>query len=412
MNDGALDRRGRLLTLVTAFLGWMFAGVIMALVNLAGRAATRSFGILDETDAAEWFSRYVSAFLLGAAAGGLLFGWLGDRAGRVRAMGLSVILYSAMIGLAYFSRGPYAYLGMLFLSSLGVGGMWPNGVALVSEAWPNVSRPLLAGLIGTSANLGLALLGYLASQIEITPESWRWVLLVGAAPAGLGLLILAAVPESPRWLAARAARAGRPSSPVREVFRPPLLRSTLLGISLGAIPLLGNWGAANWVVPWADHVGGSLDPLLKGWAQTARSLGGALGSLLGGWLASVLGRRTTYFLVSLASLAASEVLFGLLTPRDGLFLPLVFTLGFFGTVFFGWLPLYLPELFPTHVRATGSGVSFNFGRVITAFGVLGTGRLMKAFGGDYAAAAQVTSLVYVLGMIVILFAPDTSRREV
>ncbi|MFN0197380.1 MAG: MFS transporter, partial [Planctomycetaceae bacterium] len=81
-------------------------------------------------------------------------------------------------------------------------------------------------------------------------------------------------------------------------------------------------------------------------------------------------------------------------------------------VFFGWLPLYLPELFPTHARATGSGVSFNFGRILTATGVLATGALTAYYQEDYARAGRVTSLVYALGMIIILFAPDTSKKKI
>ena len=132
---------------------------------------------------------------------------------------------------------------------------------------------------------------------------------------------------------------------------------------------------------------------------------------MGGWLASRFGRRTTYFVVSLASLLSSIFVFWTLTPGAPGFLAGVFVLGFFGTVYFGWLPLYLPELFPTRVRATGSGVTFNFGRIVTAFGVLGAGQLMVAFDGDYARVGQVTCMIYVLGMLLIWLAPDTSKLQ-
>ena len=94
-----------------------------------------------------------------------------------------------------------------------------------------------------------------------------------------------------------------------------------------------------------------------------------------------------------------------------MFLYWVFAIGFFGTIYFGWLPLFLPELFPTSVRATGTGVSFNWGRILTAVGVLGTGQLMVQFQGDYAKVGQITCLVYVMGMVVIWFAPDTSKTK-
>jgi MFS family permease len=142
-----------------------------------------------------------------------------------------------------------------------------------------------------------------------------------------------------------------------------------------------------------------------------RAGGGALGSLLGGWLASLLGRRLTYFLISFSSFLISQYIYRFLMPLDAPFQYWVFTLGFVSTVFFGWLPLYLPELFPTAARATGTGVAFNFGRIATAAGVLGAGALMSYYGGDYAKVGQITSLVYALGMVIILFAPDTTRKR-
>ncbi len=411
--DDELSGPERILIVITAFLGWFGAGLIMVLVPLAGRSANISFfGPGNEAEVGNWFARYICAFLLGAAVGGLLFGWLGDRIGRAKAMGWSIICYSALTGLTYFVQSPSQLVVLRFLACMGIGGMWPNGVALASEAWANVSRPLLAGLIGTSANLGFMLLAFVAMYQPITPESWRWVFLVGAVPGVLGIVVLFTVPESPRWLATtRAQSIESTSSPVAEVFRPPLLKYTMIGICLGMIPLLGNWGGANWLVPWAGQVGGEEDPFLKAWTQWTRSGGAAIGALMGGWLASRFGRRRTYFLVSLASLISSIYVFWTLTPGDQGFLAGAFVLGFFGTVYFGWLPLYLPELFPTRVRATGSGVTFNFGRIATAIGVLGVGQLMIAFDGDYARVGQVTCMVYVLGMIIICFAPDTSKMQ-
>ena len=284
------------------------------------------------------------------------------------------------------------------------------------RAWPNVSRPILAGLIGTSANLGFMGLSLIAKipGMEITPDQWRWVMVLGSTPAILAVLIWLWVPESPKWLAGRVASDDKSAStgnPMTEVFRPPLLRCTILGICLGTIPLMGNWGSANWTVPWAGQVGGLEAPALKASTQLSKSTGGAIGALLGGWLASRLGRRKTYFLISLISLFISFIIFRYLKPGDPTFLIWVFWIGFFGTLYFGWLPLYLPELFPTRVRATGSGVSFNFGRILTALGVLGTGQLMLAFEGDYARVGQVTCLIFVMGTIVILFAPDTSQKK-
>jgi MFS family permease len=406
----ALSRSGRWLVFWSAFLGWMFAGLVMAIGTLAARTVVRSLGVEDEAEISRWFARCQAAFLLGAAGGGLLFGWLGDRFGRAKAMGWSIVWYSVWTGVTIWVETPLELLVLRAVACLGVGGMWPNGVALASEAWPNVSRPALAGVLGMSANFGLALLALLSFRWAITPENWRWVFAAGAAPVVLGVFVLAVVPESPRWLRERGAAGTKRPSAV-EVLRGRLLWHTLVGIALSTVPFLGNWVGTNWAMPWADNVGGAADPTLKSWTQFLRSAGGALGSVTGGWLASLVGRRSAYFLISLASLGSSAYLFWCLTPLDDSFLVWVFVMGFSGTVYFGWLPLYLPELFPTRVRATGTGVTFNFGRIATAFAALWAGEIAHAFGGDYARIGQITCLVYVVAMLLAFAAPDTSRRE-
>jgi hypothetical protein len=197
----------------------------------------------------------------------------------------------------------------------------------------------------------------------------------------------------------------------RELFRPPLLRYTIIGILLGAVPQMGNWGSINWLVPWADQVQDEAGMHgLTAATQWTKSSGAAIGSLIGGWVACACGRRLAYFLISFLSLSFSFYIFNNLSPLDKTFLGWVFVQGAIGTVYFGWLPLYLPELFPTRVRATGTGVAFNWGRIVTAAGVLWSGQLMMSFEGDYARVGQITCLVYVVGMIVICFAPDTHRN--
>jgi SHS family sialic acid transporter-like MFS transporter len=324
-------------------------------------------------------------------------------------MGISILWYSVFTGLSYLVTTPLQMCVMRFVACMGIGGMWPCGVALVSEAWDDVSRPTLAGLIGTSANLGIALLSIIVKQIgkispayELTPDSWRWIFVLGAIPTGLGIFVLVAVPESTRWLAGRSA-AAKQISPLSEVLRPPLLKSTLSGIALGTIPLLGAWGSQKWILPWAGQVGAQIgQESLKADTQTCWAVGAAIGSLCGGWLATLFGRRTTYFLVSLFSLMLSQAIFGLLDPTQGWrFLVPVFVLGLVATVYFGWLPLFLPELFPTRVRATGSGVS--------AVVVLTISGFVAQMQSNYAHIGSITSWIYVGGMIVILLVPKTAE---
>jgi MFS family permease len=388
----------------------------MGLGPLAARPAARDllFGPVaasaavspeDEAQVGAWFAWYLCAFLLGGAVGGAVFGRLGDRAGRVRAMGWSILCFSAFTGAGWLAQTPGQLLVLRFLASMGVGGMWPAGVALVSEAWPSASRPTVAGAMGMAANVGIAVMAVIGQRVRVTPDSWRWAMLVGAIPAVLGVVVLLAVPESPRWLAQRAgAGGGASAAPLVEVFRPPLLGRTALGILLGAVPLVGTWASGKWLIPWADASGADAAGAQAVWAA-----GAVVGGAAGGWVADLLGRRLTYFLISLGSLLLNGAIYRGLTPADPAFLPAVFALGVVATLFFGWLPLYLPELFPTRVRATGSGVTYNTGRLASAAGVLAAGGLMSLFRGDYARVGEVTAWVYGLGMVVILFAPDTTR---
>ena len=174
--------------------------------------------------------------------------------------------------------------------------------------------------------------------------------------------------------------------------------------------MIGAWAASKWVIPWADKMGGTTRAGYKAVTQGYWAVGATLGSFFGAQLASLIGRRFCYFLISLGSVSLTAAIFLFSMPLNAEFLPLVFCQGFVATLFFGWLPLYLPELFPTRVRATGSGIAYNVGRFATAGGVLVTGSLVAVFGGDYAKVGAAGSIIYALGMIAIWFAPDTTGK--
>lgn len=418
-----LSRRQRYVVLGAAFLAWMFAGLEISLFILIHRQmAPELLGpSTPERDVTRWFAWFQCAFLFGAAAGGWLFGALGDRIGRTTTMGLSVVCYSLFTLVGYYVESVELMLAARFLACLGVGGVWPNAVALVAEAWPNASRPFLAGLLGAAANVGFVLLGFIGYLFPIEADSWRWTLLVGASPAVLGLAILRLVPESPRWLANRSTASDRPAerSPLRDVLTPPLLSRTVLGVMLAAIPVVGSAANANWLVPWTDHAqqerakerGETInkpDAREKAKTQMTRSGGAVFGSLLGGILASALGRRLSYFFISLGALAASTYIFSQLDPLHPQFQVFAFVLGFVGITYFGWLPLFLPELFPTRVRSTGTGISFNTGRVVAALVVLSAGFLLDQFSGDYSQVGLWSGMIYGVGMLMIWFVPRTT----
>ena len=407
------------LTLLAAFLGWMFDGMEMGIFPLVAGPALRQMaehsGVLAGSDLAaefvkHWMGIITAFFLLGAAAGGLVFGWLGDRIGRVKAMTWSILFYSGFTGLCYFAKDPTQLAGLRFLAALGMGGEWSLGVALVMECWPEKRRPILAGAIGASANLGYAAIAIIALQWKITDNSWRWVMLVGALPAALTFLIRLFIPESEKWIASVKKGA---SSPLREIFSPQYRRRTFLGIAFASVALLVSWGIVQWIPLWADEMvraTGQKDDYLKAKIQLASALGATFGSLLAPVVGGILGRRITYFLLCTASLATCEWLFLGVHQFDWVFMAVTALVGCFTASFYGWLPLYLPELFPTRARATGQGLSFNFGRVFAAIGVLQMANLMRFFGGSYPKAGATIALIYLLGMALIWLAPETKGR--
>jgi MFS family permease len=409
----ALSKSGRLIVLFAAFGGLLFDGMELGLMPIASLSVTKSLLGAGYTDklGGDWFAWLTASLMLGAAVGGICFGSLGDRIGRTRALGVSILFYSLFSGLGTFVTSLEQMLLLRFFVGLGVGGVWPNGVALVSECWPNVSRPIVAGIMGAGINAGILILSQIARLWHITPESWRWLFGWSAVPAVLGIATLWIIPESPRWLASRsAAKSTGASAPLRELFRRPLLRTMLIGIALGSIPLVGAWAASKWMIPWADKIGGVEKAGYKASTQQFWAMGATLGSFFGAQLAGLIGRRTAYFLISLGSTVLTCGIFTLTAPLRPEFLWLVLCQGFVATLFFGWLPLYLPDLFPTRVRATGSGIAYNVGRFATAVGVIIAGTLVGWFGGDLAKVGAVMALIYAFGMVAIWFAPDTTGK--
>jgi len=442
-----LSRSARWAVLAAAFAGLLFDGFELGLMPVASLSVSQS--LLGERFthalAGDWFARFTASLMLGAAVGGIALGSLGDRIGRTRAMGMSILFYSIFAGLGAFAKTQEQMLVLRFMVGLGVGGMWPNGVVLVSECWPNASRPLVAGVMGAGVNFGILLLSQMARVWPITPDAWRWLFQLAAVPAVLGILVLFALPESPKWLASRSSRrqeappnrdpgsagilaggleqtansparmparpAMRPDGVLRELFRPPLLQLTLIGIVLASIPLVGAWAASKWMIPWADKLASATHPGYKAVVQGWWALGATLGSFVGAQVAAWLGRRLSYCLISLGTTALTIAMFQLTAPLEPAFLPVVFAQGFVATLFFGWLPLYLPELFPTRVRATGSGLAMNSGRFATAIGVFISGALFAALGGSYPMVGAFGALIYALGMIAIWFAPDTRGKN-
>jgi MFS family permease len=406
------SRKDRGMVLLAAFLGWMFDGLEMGIFPLVARPALQQMqahsGIVDDKFVGHWMGWVTAAFLLGAAGGGLVFGWLGDKIGRVRAMSAAILCYSIFTGAVYFAAEPWHLAALRFVAALGMGGEWALGVALVMEVWPEKNRPMLAGIIGASANVGFALIASVGMFYAVTQDTWRQVVVIGALPAALTFLIRLFVPESEKW---QHAQATKPTQPIREILSTPaLIRPTLIGIALASVVLIGTWGSVQWLPLWADKMAGPDFPKAKAYTQFLSAIGSVVGCLAGAWLGGLLGRRPAYFLLCLGSLISCAWLFRGIDTYGTPFLTLTFVVGAVTAAFFGWLPLYLPEIFPTRVRATAQGLSFNAGRILAAVGALQMGALMQTFHGSYAQAGAVITLVYAAGMLLIWFAPETRGK--
>jgi len=386
----------------------MFDGLEMGIFPVVARPALQEMlGTQADQLVGPWMGYITALFLLGAAAGDLVFGWLGDKMGRVRAMVASIITYSVFTGLCYFANAAWQLGAFRFMAALGMGGEWALGVALVMECWPENKRPLMAGVIGASANLGYALVGVITWVIPPKPDSWRWVMLAGAAPAVLALGISMLVPESHRW---KESVKTRTTHPLAEVFGARLWKTTLLAIAFASIALIGTWGSVQWLPLWADKMAGKTLPEVKGITMFAMSTGAIVGCFIGPAIGARMGRRPAYFALCLASLVSCGILFRTVSEYGAAFLIGSFIVGAFTAAFYGWLPLYLPELFPTRARATGQGVSFNAGRILAAIGAITQGKLVTHYGGSYAQAGSVVTLIYLVGMIAIWFGPETKGK--
>lgn len=407
-DDSVRLSRGQWMVLIAAFLGWLFDGFEIGLFPVVARPALLSM-IQNgkDADVGDWMGIITACFLLGAAAGGVVFGWLGDRVGRVRALSASILTYSLFTGFGYFAQEPWHLGACRFVAALGMGGEWALGVALVMECWPEKWRPMLAGLIGAAANIGFLLVGVIAINWSVTVESWRWMFVVGALPALLVFFIRLFVPESDRWKKSVATTAAKP---VREIIAAGLLPRAIIGIFLASVALIGTWGSVQWIPLWADQLAGATNPGAKAQAQMWQGVGAIIGCLIAPQIGAWLGRRMAYFLLCLGSVVITAVFFRTISEYNATFLLLSFLTSAITASFYGWFPLYLPELFPTRVRATGQGLCYNFGRIFAAVGAVTQGQLVRHFDGSYAKAGAVVTFVYLIGMAIIWLAPETKGK--
>ncbi|MDX9755435.1 MAG: MFS transporter, partial [bacterium] len=369
-----------------------------------------------------YFGLSMAMWLWGAALGGILFGYIGDRMGRVKGLIAAVITYSIFTGLSALSTHWWEFCACRLLGSMGLGGAWPLSLALLVETWPERNRSVLSGLMGAGANVGFLIAAwytrFLLGLREANPEvyswiNWRWVIGMGFFIGLSSLFVIVFVPEPTKW---RIAKMKKQKSSFSDLFVPRYRRAAIMGPLLSTVALLGTWGSFLWMATFVDQIaeGTQFQNTAKATMGLWQSVGQIAGGFLGGVLAIMMGgNKRSWIFLCIVTWASVFSLFYFNTEFNYQMLFMASLAGIFVTAYFGWLPKYLSELFPTRIRGVGQGFSFNFGRIITGFGVLGAGWLTQnIFDGDYRRTMMVMCSIYLTGLVLIIFAPDTGMKMV
>jgi len=394
---------------IAAWLGWTFDGLDMHLYTLvAAPFVAQLLGASSTTDArvGQHSSWIQGAFLLGWALGGGFFGRIGDRLGRARALSMTVLTYALFTGLSFFAQEWWHLMIFRFLAALGIGGEWAVGSSLLSETWPRKWRPWIAAVLQTGVNVGILLAGLANFLLASAPP--RSIFLVGVLPALLVFWIRRAVPETTEWEAARK-KALHHEPGVRDLFRGEVLRVTLWVVAVCGVSLTAHWAFMFWHQQHLRNLPDvvSLSPEEKNKLASAAMylvIGTSiLGNFFAGWVARFFGYRATiaaifgaYFLVMTGAYAV---------PRTHEALLWWFPMIGFCQGGFALFTMYLPPLFPTLLRTTGSGFCYNIGRIAAAFGTIFFGLFSKV--GDHRLALLYAGCLFLPAAVLACFLPRT-----
>jgi len=360
---------------------------------------------------------FLGVFLLGGTLGGLLFGSLADKWGRRPIMIITILMYSVFSGLTYFAQSLWHVAALRFLVAMGVGGEWAIAAALVAEVFPRKARPHASAIFHASSVFGtwMAALAGMAVGAQ-----WRHAYLLGVLPALLVLWVRAKIKEPDRWRQVQA-KAADPDGVQLGSFRDLLLtprwrKRAVLGMLLAAVGLATFWsvtvasqGLAKELlmregVP--EKVAIEKGKFAYGIVQTT---GGGLGLLAFGPLCVRLGRRRAFALIQIGALIIVPLTCYLPSTYSQLLLMLPI-FGFFTLGMHAGFAVYFPELFPTHLRATGSSFCFNGGRIAAAWMLGFSGWLKGASGMDLRLAISLLGLVFVVGLVIVWFLPETKDQ--
>lgn len=403
------------LTLVSAFLGWAFDSMDLNLFTLVMVPSVAELtGTRDPGAIAHMGGLILAIKLLCWGIGGIFFGVIADRFGRARTMIITIIIYATFTGLSGLAQSWTQLAVLQGIAGFGIGGEWAAGAALLAETWPEKHRARAMQVMQMAFAVGFFFAAL--ANLVLGPISWRWVLAAGALPAVVSLIIRHYVPEPERWRQTRAKEEARGDAGAMAtftaIFAPDLRRKTIVGVLVSSAMMIGCWGGLallpNWINQLVRASGGGNGVQAVSYAFMLMMVGALAGYVSLIWFTEWLGRRGAYFLFCLGALASSLYLFMVITDLNTL-LWFMLVYGFFVIGGFGTFALYLPELFPTRVRATGQGFAWNAARCITAAGPLLVGTMLATFG-SFPAAAAATTAAYVIGLVAIWFGPETKGQ--
>jgi MFS family permease len=395
--------------LIAASLGWMLDAFDVMLYALILTAVIQDLGLSRETGG------LMASLTLGASAvGGLVFGVLADKLGRTRALNLSILLYSVFTFACGFAQNVWQFAIFRIFLGLGMGGEWASGATLVSETWPEKHRGKALGIMQSCWAIGYGLAAVVVA-IVLPRFGWRAVFFVGIIPAIFTLWIRRSVKEPEMWLAvSRAASTSRQASASRQEMPSRLAFSWRLAILLtlmNAATMFAWWGLNLWVPSYlslpSTQGGVGLSTETMAFFVVAMQVGMWFGYVTFGFVSDAFGRRPTY--VTYLVLAAILVWFYGTARNPMVLLALGPFVAFFGTGYFSGFGAVAAEIFPTSIRATALGVTYNSGRLLSAVAPFVIGSLSQRRG--FGAAFMLTSVAFLVAAVLWIGIPETRGRK-
>jgi len=396
--------------LAAAKFGWMLDAMDFMLYTMAVGELRTYFGFGDDTA-----GMLGTVTLVMSGIGGAIFGYVADRFGRTRALMATILIFSLCSLGAATSQTVVQLLIWRALLGIGMGGEWASGAVLVSETWPAHLRNKAISIMQSGWALGYMAASIAAAIILGAPslgdDAWRWLFLVGVAPALLTLWIRRYVHEPEAWT--RKARTTGGPNPFAVIFGPTLLARTLLIIALGAAVQFANWGLFFWLPQFLARpveLGGAGMGIVGSlpWIIPVQ-LGAYFGYLTFGFIADRIGRRRA-FVVYMVSAAVLVPIYGQMGRSPIVLLALGPLIGYFGYGYFSMFGSFVAELYPAAVRATGQGTSYNIGRMAGALAPYVIGVIATLPGIGIGLALSVTSAFFLLAAILVFTLPDRSGQ--